>query len=145
LTWHAFKKGSGCKFCGAKGKRYKLFWMAGEERLDGVWIFIAQKRVDSVFSVKRHSKKVLILKMILWFMLLIQGNRRRKRDFWNEMFNLVSGIPQNETVVLVGDMNGHVEVAVLAMMGHMVVLGMEIGMQMGPGSQEFANGLNLVI
>jgi len=29
-------KGSGCKFYGAKGKRYKLFWIGGEERLDGV-------------------------------------------------------------------------------------------------------------
>jgi len=25
-------KGSACKFYGAKGKRYKLFWMGGEER-----------------------------------------------------------------------------------------------------------------
>jgi len=24
-------KGSGCKFYGAKGKRYKLFWMGGKE------------------------------------------------------------------------------------------------------------------
>jgi len=55
----------GCKFCGAKGKRYQLFWMGDEERLDGVGIFIAEKLVDSVVSVERHSKRVLILKMIL--------------------------------------------------------------------------------
>jgi len=24
-------KGSGCKFCGTKGRRYKLFWLGGEE------------------------------------------------------------------------------------------------------------------
>jgi len=35
-------KGSGCKFCGAKGKRYKLFWIGGEERSDGVEIFVAK-------------------------------------------------------------------------------------------------------
>ena len=33
----------GRKFYGAKGKRYKLFWMGGEERLDGVVIFVAEK------------------------------------------------------------------------------------------------------
>jgi len=36
-------KGSGCKFYGGKGKRYKLFWMGGEKRSDGVGKFIAEK------------------------------------------------------------------------------------------------------
>jgi len=46
-------------------------------------------------------------------------------------------IPQNEMVVLASDMNGHIgssKLVMLAMMGCMVVLGMEIGMQMVPGS-----------
>ena len=30
-------KGSGCKFLGTKGKRYKLFWMTGEQRSDGTF------------------------------------------------------------------------------------------------------------
>jgi len=42
-----------------------LLWVGGEERLDGVGIIIAQKWVDSVVSVERHSKRVLILKMVL--------------------------------------------------------------------------------
>jgi len=42
-----------------------MFWLGGEKRLDGVRIFVAQKWVDSVASVERHSKRVLILKMIL--------------------------------------------------------------------------------
>jgi len=44
----------------------------------------------------------------IWFMLLTQGNRRRKKSFWNEVFHLVSCIPQNEMVVLAGEMSGHV-------------------------------------
>jgi len=58
-------KGSGCKFCGAKGKRYKLLWMGSEERSDGVGIFLAEKWVGSVVNVLRHSKRVLILRMVL--------------------------------------------------------------------------------
>ena len=58
-------KGSGCKFYGAEGQRYKLFWMGGEEKLDGVRIFVAEKSVDSVVSVERHSKRVLNLRMVL--------------------------------------------------------------------------------
>jgi len=48
-------KGSGCKFYGAKGKRYKLFWVRGEEKSDSVGIFVAEKCVDSVVSVERHN------------------------------------------------------------------------------------------
>jgi len=44
-------------------------------------------------------------------------------------------MPQNEMVVLPGDMNGGIlEIVMLAMMGRIVVLGMEIGMQVDPGS-----------
>jgi len=31
-----------------------------------------------------------------------------KESFWNEVFHLLSCIPQNEMVVLAGDMNAHV-------------------------------------
>jgi len=38
-------------------------------------------------------------------MLLIQKTGGGKREFWNEVFHFVSCIPQNEMVVLAGDMN----------------------------------------
>jgi len=41
---------------GAKSKRYKLFWMGGKDRSDGVEISEAEKWVDSLVKVKRHSE-----------------------------------------------------------------------------------------
>ena len=32
-----------CRFFGAIGKRYKLFWMGGKAKTDGVGIFLAEK------------------------------------------------------------------------------------------------------
>jgi len=73
--------------------------------------------VDSVVSVKRHSKRVLILKMVLdnglLNILMVYAPyswklEEEKESVWNEVFHLVSCIPHNEMVVLVGDMNGHV-------------------------------------
>ena len=58
-------RGSGCRFFGTQGKRYKLFWIGGKDRYDGVGMFVAEKWVDSVVKVKRHSERVLILKMVL--------------------------------------------------------------------------------
>jgi len=40
-------RGSGCRFFGAIGKRYKLFWMGNKAKTDGVRIFVAEKWVDS--------------------------------------------------------------------------------------------------
>ena len=117
-------KGNGCKFYGAKGKIKDMScsgWeVTGEERSDGVGIFVAEKWVDSVVNVKRRSKRALILKMILDNGLLNNLNIRmvyaphsgkpeeEKENFWNDVFHLVSCIPQNEMVVLAGDMNRHV-------------------------------------
>jgi len=73
--------------------------------------------VDSVFSVERHSKRVLILKVVLDNGLLNvltvyaphSGKlEEEKESFWNEVFHLLSCIPQNEMVMLAGDVNGHV-------------------------------------
>ena len=54
-------RGSGCRFFGAIGKRYKLFWMGSKAKTDGV----AEKWVDSVISVEKHSGRVLVLKTVL--------------------------------------------------------------------------------
>jgi len=48
---------SGCKFCGAKGKTYKLFWIGGEERSDTVGIFIAEKWVAVLLMSKGTVKE----------------------------------------------------------------------------------------
>jgi len=36
-------RGSGCRFFGAVGKRYKLFWMGSKAKTDGVGTFVAEK------------------------------------------------------------------------------------------------------
>jgi len=58
-------RGSSCRYFGATGKRYKLFWMGNEAKTEGVGIFVTEKWVDSVVSVERHSERILVLKMVL--------------------------------------------------------------------------------
>jgi len=154
--WHAFKKHDGeVLVAGSLEQKAKnLFWMGEKERSDGVGIFIAEKWVDSVVSVKRHSEKVLILKMVLDNGLLnvltvyapnSWKPEEEKESFRNKLFHLVSCTPQNEMVVLAGDMNGHVggsNVGCNGMHG-----GFRYGARNADGSRnlEFADGLNLVI
>ena len=117
--WHAFKKHDG-KVVVASSMELKakdISWMGGEERSDGVGIFVAKKLVGSVASVEKHHKRVLIFKMVLDSGLLnvlivctphSRKPEEEKDNFWNEVILFVSCVPLNEMVVLDGDMNGHV-------------------------------------
>ena len=68
-----------------------------------------------------------------------------KECFWNEVFHLVSCIPQNEMVVFAGVMNGHVGSSNAGYEG--THGGFGYGSRNADGSRilEFADGLNLVI
>jgi len=87
-------RGSGCRFFGAIGIRYKLFWMGSKAKTDGVGIFVAEKWADSVISVERHSERLLVLTMVLGdcllmfspYMLLTQGNLIKKRRVFGMMY-----------------------------------------------------------
>jgi len=127
--------------------------MGVEERSDSVRTFVAEKWVDSVVNVERHSKRVLILKMVLDSDLLNvltvyahSGKQEEvKESFWNELFHLVSCIPQNEMVMLAGDMNGCVGSSNVGYDG--THGGFGYGDRNADGSRilEFADGLKLVI
>jgi len=68
-----------------------------------------------------------------------------KESFWNEVFHLVSCIPQNEMVVFDADMNGHIGSSNVGYDG--THGGFGYGSRNADGSRilEFADGLNLVI
>jgi len=81
--------------------------MGDKERSDGVRIFVVDKWMDSVVSVKRHSKRLLILKMVsddgLLNVLTVydphSGNpEEEKESLWNKSFHLVSCIPEKDMV-----------------------------------------------
>jgi len=147
-------KSSGCKFYGTKSKRYRLFWMGGVERSDSVGIFIAEKWVHSVISVERHSKRLLILKMVLDSGLLnvltiydrhSKKPEEKKDSFWNELFHLMNSVPQNEMAVLAGDLKGHVVSSNVGYDGTHDGFGYGDRNADGFRILEFADGLNLVI
>jgi len=68
-----------------------------------------------------------------------------KESFWNDVFHLVSCIPQNQMVILAGDMNVHVGSSNVGYDG--THGGFGYGDRNADGSRilEFADGLHLVI
>ena len=140
-------------WCYGQKVPYRLVWVGSKAKTDGVGIFVAEKWVDTVVSVERHSEKELVLKMVLGDCLLnvltVYAPHSGKPDeekerFWNEMFHLVSCIPQSEMVVFAGDMNGYIGCSNVGYDG--THGGFGYGSRKADGSRilEFADGLNLV-
>ena len=103
--------------------------------------------------MSKGSKSVLILKMVLdsglLNVLMVYAAHSRKPEekesFWNEVFHLLSCIPQYEIVVLPDDMNGNVGSSNVGYDG--THGGFRYGDKNTNGSSnlEFADGLNLVL
>ena len=86
-------------------------------KIDSVGIFVAEKWVFSVVSVERHSKWVIIVKSVLGERLVNISSLHaphsgkpdeEKESLSNNVFIKVGCVPQDEMVVVAGDMNGHV-------------------------------------
>jgi len=110
--------------------------------------------VDSVVSIERHSDRVLVLKMVLGDCLLnvftVYAPHSGKPDeekesFWNQVFHLVSCIPENEMVVFAGDVNGHIGSSNVGYDGTHYGFGYSSRNADGSRILEFADGLNVVI
>jgi len=158
LTWHAFKKHDGkvavANSMELKAKDISCFGWEVRGEIGWSRIFVAEKWVDSIVSVERHSKRVQNLTMLLDNGLLNglmvyaphSGKpEEEKESFWNEVFHLVSCMPQNEMVVLAGDMNGHVGSSSVGYNGTHGGFGYGDRNADGHSILEFADGLNLVI
>jgi len=80
-------------------------------------------------------------------MLLTQGNliNEEKESFGDDVFHLVSCIPQNEMAVFPGDMNGHIRSSNVGYDGTHGGFGYGSRNTDDSSTLEFADGLNLVI
>ena len=85
--------------------------------------------------------------MFLPYMLLTQGNliNEEKESFGDDVFHLVSCIPQNEMVVFAREMNGHIGSSNVGYDGTHGGFGYSSRNTDGSRILEFADGLNLVI
>ena len=72
--------------------------MAGKERSDGIQIFVAENRVDSVVGSKGTVQLKMVLDNSLMNVLTVCASHsgkleEEKEHFWNELFHFVSCIP----------------------------------------------------
>ncbi|KAL4181233.1 hypothetical protein AMTRI_Chr12g236160 [Amborella trichopoda] len=107
------------KWNGEKAKKidgYKLWYTRKDNNRNGVGITVDKDLKDKVVNVKRISDRLLLIKLVLGEEIinviiayaLVGLDDRIKRQFWEDIDEIVQDIPNGERTFLGGDLNGHV-------------------------------------
>ena len=110
-------KGGSARVFGADGAKYKFFWSGGRAAEAGVGMLVAERWIDKVIEVRRLSERLIVVrvtvgKSVLNLVSVYAPQRGRemeeKENFLALLGKTLSGIRDNERVIVGGDFNCHV-------------------------------------
>ena len=99
------------------GGGYKLYYHGVDGKRNGVGIVLREELTESVLEVKRVSDRVMgirlgiggvILNVLCAYAPQVGCEQEEKERFWQDMDELLDGVPRVDKVVLGADLNGHV-------------------------------------
>nr|XP_043633118.1 craniofacial development protein 2-like [Erigeron canadensis] len=82
------------------GNGFKLGYSGAPKSIDGVGIILTDRLKDFVVHVERHGDRLM----------LSGRSEGEKKSFWDSLDELVRSCPDNQRLVLGGDLNGHIGV-----------------------------------
>ena len=107
-------RGSGAK---ALGDDYKLLYSGGKEKKKGVGIIVGEDIKERIIEVSRKSDRLIMVKLLLEkkVVSVISGyapqpgcSDEEKDEFWVDFEEIVLRVPDTESLVVGGDLNGHI-------------------------------------
>ena len=110
-------KGGSAKWMGKAGSRFKFFWKGSDVAVGGIGIMMCESLAERVIRVDRVSDRLLLVKFVLNKRVVNvisayapQSGRPdiEKEAFWQRIHDLVADIPHSESILVGGDLNGHV-------------------------------------
>ena len=111
------QKDCGVKWMGNIGSRYRFFWQGNDKGFGGVGILVAEEWTGNIQKVEKVSDRLLVMKLVTDKHLLNlisvyapqAGRPAEEKDaFWNKLYEVVGAIPPSESILIGGDLNGHV-------------------------------------
>ncbi|GMP25038.1 hypothetical protein CsSME_00002089 [Camellia sinensis var. sinensis] len=110
------------KWTGEKARKiedigFKLYYSSKDRHRNGVGIIIAKGLVESVVAVTRKGDRIILVKLVIGGNIVniisayapqVGLDDQTKRDFWEQMDEILQEIPVGENLVIGGDFNGHV-------------------------------------
>ncbi|XP_061344089.1 uncharacterized protein LOC133290051 [Gastrolobium bilobum] len=110
------------KWAGEKAKEvdgtgFKLWYTGTNKSRNGVGIMIDKSFRDKVVNVKRKGDRIILVKLVVGDLILnilsvyapqIGLQPTDKSQFWEDLEEVLKGIPREEKIFVGGDLNGHV-------------------------------------
>ena len=102
---------------GAICRRYKLYWQGCNKGTAGVGVFIIE-RIDRVVDVVRVNEQIMYVKLVIGKQIgnivsaytpQVGLSAEEKDDLWDSFIIVLSRIPNQESIFICSDKNGHVE------------------------------------
>ena len=100
-----------------KDSVYKFFWCGDQSGYGGVGVLIAEKWIDNVISVARHNHRCIQIRFLVGTVIVnticcyapqTGLTTEEKDEFYEQVMSVIASVPDEETLILAGDMNGHV-------------------------------------
>ncbi|XP_061339559.1 uncharacterized protein LOC133286188 [Gastrolobium bilobum] len=110
------------KWAGEKAKEvdgtgFKLWYTGINKSQNGVGIMIDKSLRDKVVDIKRKGDRFILIKLVVGDLILnilsvyapqVGLQSIDKSQFWEDLEEVLRGIPRKENIFLGGDLNGHV-------------------------------------
>ena len=96
---------------------YKLWYTDRDRNRNEVGVIIDKQLLQNIVEVRRKSDRILLVKLILGREIFnfisvyapqVRLDESSKRQFWEDLDEIVQGIPSREKLFISGDFNGHV-------------------------------------
>nr|XP_043611765.1 craniofacial development protein 2-like [Erigeron canadensis] len=101
------------------GNGFKLWYSGAPKSINGVGIIITDQLKDFVVHVERHEDRLMLVRLVIQEETINvisayapQSGRSEgeKKRFWDSLDELVRSCPDDQRLVLGGDLNGHIGV-----------------------------------
>jgi hypothetical protein len=96
---------------------FKLWYTGKERSKNGVGILIDKRLKNGVIAVRRQGNRIIMIKLIFGNLVLniisayalqVGLSDDVKRRFWEDLDDIVRGVPSSEKLFIGVDLNGHV-------------------------------------
>ena len=107
----------GARFITGKRKRYKFYWTKSDKTTRGTGVLVKEEWIGNVKNVIRVNDRIMVMKLMFGKIRVsvvsayapqVGRSEAIKDEFWDDLIRVVAGLPEEEMVILGGDLNGHV-------------------------------------
>ena len=113
ITWC----GASARMIEGKDSYYKIFWVRNKNHTGGASILLSEEWIEKVSDINRVSGRIMLIKFVIDNKIItvlscyapeVGLNNVVKDTFYDQLQDTVRKVEADETLVICGDLNGHI-------------------------------------